>query len=60
VAIYNGILSGIASQATADGYSVTLIDTGSTIDPTVDLADAAHPNGRGHAKMAAEILSVIP
>lgn len=60
VAIYNGILAGIASQATADGYSVTLIDTGSTIDPTIDLADAAHPNGRGQAKMAAEVLSIIP
>lgn len=59
VAIYNGILSSIATQATADGYSVTLIDVGSKIDRTIDLVDPAHPNNRGHLKMAAEILRVI-
>lgn len=60
VAALNAQVAAVAAQAAADGLNVTCLDTGSTIDRTVDLLavnplgqpDGLHPTQQGNANLA--------
>lgn len=60
IAALNTQVAAVATQATADGLNVTCLDTGSTIDRTVDLLtvnqlgqpDGIHPTQQGNVNLA--------
>ena len=48
------------TNAVAVGVDATYWDTGGWLDPLTDLADGIHPNAAGSAKIATEILALLP
>jgi lysophospholipase L1-like esterase len=59
ITTYDAQLPQILSSFTAEGLYITTAPTHNLLNPSTDYADTIHPNGQGHAKLAAVFESVL-